>query len=237
MEVGTHAAFAWHAGPLVQKAERLLEHLSSGMLVLADRCYCGFPLWSRAAGTGADLLWRLKGNMRFPVVEAHDDGSWRSVIRGSGRDRRRSRGELPVRIVAFRIEGGDETVTLATTLLAHYAVRRLIHEAADKAGRIQAEYPSCTPSVSCAAGSSIQATFPPEDRPTGVIDEILEERVVSGRGQVKPRGVRQKMSGFPPSQARTGVAPGTLLDTRNRLELCLKQQHCDKVGYRRQAAL
>ncbi len=117
MEVGTHAAFAWHAGPLVQKAERLLEHLSSGMLVLADRCYCGFPLWSRAAGTGADLLWRLKGNMRFPVVEAHDDGSWRSVIRGSGRDRRRSRGELPVRIVAFRIEGGDETVTLATTLL------------------------------------------------------------------------------------------------------------------------
>ncbi len=83
-------------------------------------------------------------------------------------------------------------------MLAHYAVRRLIHEAADKAGRIQAEYPSCTPSVSCAAGSSIQATFPPEDRPTGVIDEILEERVVSGRGQVKPRGVRQKMSGFPP---------------------------------------
>ena len=39
--------------------------------------------------------------------------------------------------------------------------------------------------------------FPPEDRPAGVIDEILEERVVSSRGPVKPRGVRQKMSGFP----------------------------------------
>ncbi len=30
-----------------------------------------------------------------------------------------------------------------------------------------------------------------------MIDEILEERVVSSRGQSKPRGVRQKMSGFP----------------------------------------
>ena len=31
------------------------------------------------------------------------------------------RGELPVRIVAYRIEGGDETVMLATTLLDHRA--------------------------------------------------------------------------------------------------------------------
>ena len=123
VEVGTHAAFAWHAGPRAQseaeQAERLLEHLSSGMLVLADRYYCGFPLWSRAAATGADLLWRLKGNMKFPVVEALEDGSWRSVIRGSGCDRRRSRGELPVRIVAYKIEGNDEITRLATTLLDH----------------------------------------------------------------------------------------------------------------------
>ena len=56
------------------------------MLVLADRYYCGFPLWSRAAATGANLLWRSKGNMRFPVVEALDEGSWRSVICSSGRD-------------------------------------------------------------------------------------------------------------------------------------------------------
>ena len=30
-----------------------------------------------------------------------------------------------------------------------------------------------------------------------MIDEILEERVVSSRGQAKPRGVKQKMSAFP----------------------------------------
>ncbi len=102
--------------------------LRLGMLALADRCHCGFPLWSRAAATGADLLWRCKGNMKLPVVEALDDGSWRSVIRGSGRDRRRSRGELPVRILACRIEGGDETVTLA----ALYHERREIETACDE---------------------------------------------------------------------------------------------------------
>ncbi len=125
VEVGTHAAFAWHAGPLAgsgaEQAEQLPGHLSSGMPVPADRYYTGFPLWSRAVATGADLLWRFRSNMRFPVVEALADGSWRSAVRGSGRDRRRSRGELPVRTVAYRIEGGDGTVTLATTLLDHRA--------------------------------------------------------------------------------------------------------------------
>ena len=124
MEVGTRAAFAWHAGPLAQseaeQAERLLGSVSSGMLVLADRTYCGFPLWSRAVATGADLLWRFKRTMKFPVIEALDDGSWRSVIRGSGRDRRRSRGELSVRIVAYRIKESDEITMLATTLLDHH---------------------------------------------------------------------------------------------------------------------
>ena len=123
MEVGTRASFAWHAGPYaeswMEQAERLLGHLSSGMLVLADRHYTGFPLWSRAAATGAELLWRCKGNMHFPVIEALDDGSWLSVLRGSGRDRRKSRGELPVRVVAYRTGDGSESFVLATTLLDH----------------------------------------------------------------------------------------------------------------------
>ena len=154
----------------------------------ADRGYCGFPLWRRAAGTGADLLWRMKANLRLPVLERFDDGSYRSVLRGSGQDRRRSRGECPVRVVEYRLDDPSDVVyRLATTLLdpaaapaaevaalyherwevetaydevkthilgpgailrsktpdlvlqevhglmlAHYAVRRLIHEAARK---------------------------------------------------------------------------------------------------------
>lgn len=30
-----------------------------------------------------------------------------------------------------------------------------------------------------------------------MLDEILEERVVSSRGQQKPRGVKRKMSSYP----------------------------------------
>ena len=99
VELGTRAAFAWRAGAYgeseAEQVEALLPWLSPGMLVLADRGYCGFPLGRRASDTGADLLWRMKSNLRLPVLERFDDGSYRSVLRGSGMDRRRSRGEMP----------------------------------------------------------------------------------------------------------------------------------------------
>ena len=171
------------------QAERLVAHLEPGMLLLADRYYCGLPLWSQAVASGAELLWRAKSNMRFPAIECFPDGSWRSVLVSSGRDRRASRGECPIRVFSYRLAGVEENFTLATTLLdpaeapaaelaalyherreietacdevkthllgpgallrskkpdlvrqelhglmlAHYAVRRLIHEAAGKVG-------------------------------------------------------------------------------------------------------
>ena len=80
---------------------------------------CGLRLAFRAAG-------RERGGTGRTAVRAR-------VVRHAG-----ARGplplRLPVRIVAYRIEGGDETVTPATTLLAHYGVRCLVHEAANKAG-------------------------------------------------------------------------------------------------------
>jgi hypothetical protein len=122
VEVGTRAAFAWRAGAYDEseqaQVEALLPWLSTGMLVLADRGYCGFPLWRQAAGTGADLLWRMKTNLRLPVLERFGDGSYRSVLRGSGQDRRRSRGECPVRVVEYTLADADSPIyRLATTLL------------------------------------------------------------------------------------------------------------------------
>ena len=90
--------------------EALLPWLSTGMLV-PDRGYCGFPLWRQAAGTGADLLWRMKANLRLPVLERFDDGSYRSVLRGSGQDRRRSQGECPVRVVEYRLDDPSDAVS------------------------------------------------------------------------------------------------------------------------------
>ena len=51
------------------------------MLLLADRNFYGFRLWTAAAGTGAHLLWRAKASMHLPVAEPLPDGSWLTVIR------------------------------------------------------------------------------------------------------------------------------------------------------------
>jgi hypothetical protein len=43
------------------------------------------------------------------------------------------------------------------------------------------------------------ALFPPQDRRAlheAILDEILDERVVSSRNRVNPRGVKRKMSNY-----------------------------------------
>ena len=61
-ECGTHAIFERAVGKYTTSentlAGELIDRLEPGMLLLADRGFCGFPLWSRAVATGADLLWR-----------------------------------------------------------------------------------------------------------------------------------------------------------------------------------
>ncbi len=120
-ELGTRAPLAWCAGPLseseMEQAERLVSHLKPGMLVLADRYHSGFPLWSAAHAKGVHLLWRVRSNRTFPVHKSLPDSSWLSVFKGSGRDRKRSQGSGPVRVVSYRLPGTDDTYTLITTLL------------------------------------------------------------------------------------------------------------------------
>ena len=63
-EIGTRAPLAWCSGPLgeseMKQAERLVPHLSSRMLVLADRYCLDFPTWHQSVTTGAELLWRVR---------------------------------------------------------------------------------------------------------------------------------------------------------------------------------
>lgn len=54
--------------------------LGAGMLVLADRNFCGYPVAAVLAATGADFLIRAKAGQHFPVLEALADGSYRSVL-------------------------------------------------------------------------------------------------------------------------------------------------------------
>lgn len=54
--------------------------LRRGMLVLADRNFCGYPVVACLAATGADVLIRARSSQRLPVLEALGDGSYRSVL-------------------------------------------------------------------------------------------------------------------------------------------------------------
>jgi hypothetical protein len=94
--------------------------LRAGMLVLADRNFCGWPVAAAVAATGADLLFRARSSQWLPVLETLADGSCRSVLatRASGQRhadaRRRGRvlpdppAGLPVRVIE-----ADITITAA----------------------------------------------------------------------------------------------------------------------------
>lgn len=44
--------------------------MGPGMLVLADRNFCGYPVAAALAATGADVLIRAKSSQHFPVLQA-----------------------------------------------------------------------------------------------------------------------------------------------------------------------
>ena len=73
VENGTHVLFgsqmADYGTDEITLAKAVLDHLQRGMLCLADRQFFGFTLWNLARATGADLLWRIKKNLRFPREE------------------------------------------------------------------------------------------------------------------------------------------------------------------------
>jgi hypothetical protein len=118
-ECGTHAMFAAAAGPLSthesKLAQGLFGHLSAGMLLIADRGLHGFDLWTQAAATGADLLWRVKANTVLPVDQMLPDGSYLSHIADSA-DRKKIR-PVQVRAIEYTLPGLAEVYRLITTIL------------------------------------------------------------------------------------------------------------------------
>jgi hypothetical protein len=62
-------------------AHQLVPRLQAGMLLLADRYFLGYRLWTACRGRGAHLLWRAKqATPRLPVQQALSDGSWLSTL-------------------------------------------------------------------------------------------------------------------------------------------------------------
>jgi hypothetical protein len=95
----------------------LLAALRPGMIVLADRNFGTAPMVSAVAGTGADLLLRIKAGRRLPVCRRLADGSWISRM-----------GRATVRVIRAEIVittsagSRSEVYQLVTTLLDPDAV-------------------------------------------------------------------------------------------------------------------
>ena len=124
VENGTHVLFGAQLGCYADSettlAHAALAALRPGMLCLADRQFFGHALWQSAAGTGADLLWRVKCNLRLPRETVLADGSYLTTVSPSEKDRRHRTGGVQVRVVEYRLEGiadAEPLYRLVTTIL------------------------------------------------------------------------------------------------------------------------
>jgi len=124
VESGTHVLFGarmadYHTGEKTL-AEQILPGLSSGMLCIADRNFYSFKLWQKARANGAELLWRVKKNMRLPCGRRLSDGSYLSRIYPSEKARRHDTSAVQVRVVEYTLEGVEDAepiYRLITTIL------------------------------------------------------------------------------------------------------------------------
>jgi hypothetical protein len=122
-ECATHAVFDAVVGPYTTAentlARELVDRFEPGMLVLADRGFCGYPLWSRAAATGADLLWRAMSNMKPRHLETLADGTWLAELRPGGNAGRTAEPHI-IRVIDYEIDDGrtnDNTYRLFSTIV------------------------------------------------------------------------------------------------------------------------
>ena len=124
VENGTHVLFGTQMGTYgtseMALAQGVLASLGRGMLCLADRYFFSFEFWRQARATGADLLWRIRKNLRLACERRLADGSYLSRTYPSGQDRKHNRNGVVVRVVEYRLEGvagAEPLYRLLTTIL------------------------------------------------------------------------------------------------------------------------
>src|SRR3712207_2486286 len=131
VENGTHVLFGARLGRDTDGettlAPDVLTALRPGMLCLADRQFFGCALWQTAAATGADLLWRVKCNLRLPREAVLADGSYLTTIHASEKDRRHKAAGVQVRVGEYQLEGianAEPLYRLVATILDPAAAKR-----------------------------------------------------------------------------------------------------------------
>lgn len=124
VENGTHVLFgsrmAGYDTGEITLTKDVIGFLTKGMLCLADRNFFGYKLWKQAQETGADLLWRVKKNLKLPCLRRFRDGSYMSRIYASDKDRRHDKDGIDVRVIEYTLEGvpdAEPLYRLITTIL------------------------------------------------------------------------------------------------------------------------
>jgi hypothetical protein len=121
-ECATHAILDAEVGAYstseVELSRALVGRLRPGVVLLADRGFYGFALFSQAAATGADLVWRVNANLQPRPLETLTDGSWLAEVSPGGNAKRHTP-PLRVRVIDYSIDDGrgeHASYRLLTTL-------------------------------------------------------------------------------------------------------------------------
>ncbi len=138
---GTRALLGAAMGPVTGKgtgeralAAGLLGRLGTGMLLIADRNFYSWQLWHAAAGTGADLLWRVKSGTLLQPARVLPDGSYLAVIASPAANARRIRRNGARRRRGSRLPADTAPVPGSTVRVIEFRVR--VH---DEDGRARTE--------------------------------------------------------------------------------------------------
>lgn len=122
-ETGTHAVVDAVIGDTgtgeTTLAGQLIDRLRPGVVLMADRGFYSFRLWRRAQDTGADLLWRIRANVKPRHVQTLPDGTWLADISPSSGPGWREVQPVRVRVIDYEITTGENTSNgyrLLTTL-------------------------------------------------------------------------------------------------------------------------
>jgi hypothetical protein len=120
-EIGTRAIYSGLIGKYkdseVTMAKELFSSLSkldANILMLADRGFYGYPLWSKFLETGAKGLWRVKKNLSTRPLTHLPDGSYLSYVYDS--KNRKKCDPIKVRIIRSTINFIDENGNKATEI-------------------------------------------------------------------------------------------------------------------------
>lgn len=101
-------------------ATQVISCLQPGMLLLGDRYYMGYDLYTQVVATGAAVLFRAQANFKLTPIEHLPDGSYLAKIYRDRKDRRHDDGVV-VRVIEYRVtENGQpsaERYRLVTNIL------------------------------------------------------------------------------------------------------------------------